>query len=40
MQNPAFYRQDSAAQQHANADLAALQAALDAAYARWEALEG
>ena len=40
MQDPAFYRQDGAAQQRANADLAALQAELDAAYARWEALDG
>jgi ATP-binding cassette subfamily F protein uup len=40
MQDPAFYRQDAAAQQRANADLAAQQAELDAAYARWEALDG
>ncbi|WP_447936484.1 ATP-binding cassette domain-containing protein [Thermomonas fusca] len=40
MQDPAFYRQDAAAQQRANAELAAQQAELDAAYARWEALDG
>ncbi len=40
MQDPAFYRQDGAAQQQANAALARLQAELDAAYARWEALDG
>jgi ATP-binding cassette subfamily F protein uup len=40
MQDPAFYRQDGTVQQQANAELAALQAALDAAYARWEALDG
>ncbi|MFT4178707.1 MAG: ATP-binding cassette domain-containing protein [Thermomonas sp.] len=39
MQNAAFYTQDAAAQQRANAELAALQAELDAAYARWEALD-
>jgi len=40
MQDPAFYRQDAAAQQRANTELAAQQAELDAAYARWEALDG
>ena len=40
MQDPAFYRQDANAQQRANAELAAQQAELDAAYARWEALDG
>ena len=40
MQDPAFYRQDAAAQQRANGELAAQQAELDAAYARWEALDG
>ena len=40
MQDAAFYKQDAAAQQRANAELAAQQAELDAAYARWEALDG
>ena len=40
LQDPAFYRQDGAAQQQANAALARLQAELDAAYARWDALDG
>ena len=40
MQDPAFYKQDAAAQQAANAALAQLQAELDAAYSRWEALDG
>ena len=40
MQDAAFYKQDAAAQQRANAELAARQAELDAAYARWEALDG
>lgn len=39
MQDPAFYRQDAEARQRANAELVALQAELDGAYARWEALE-
>jgi ATP-binding cassette subfamily F protein uup len=40
MQDAAFYAQDAAAQQRANAELAALQAELDKAYARWEELDG
>jgi ATP-binding cassette subfamily F protein uup len=40
MQDPAFFRQDSAAITAANESLARLQAELDAAYARWQALEG
>ena len=40
MQDPAFYRQEAGVQQHANAELAARQAELDAAYARWSELEG
>ena len=40
MQEPAFYTQEAAAQARANAELAALQAELDAAYARWETLDG
>ena len=40
MQDAAFYKQDAAAQQRANAELAVRQAELDAAYARWEALDG
>ncbi len=40
MQDAAFYKQDASAQQRANAELAAVQAELDAAYARWEALDG
>jgi ATP-binding cassette subfamily F protein uup len=39
MQNPAFFRQDSAAILAANEALAALQAQLDSAYARWQELE-
>ena len=39
MQDPAFYKQDSASQQRANSELAALQTELDTAYARWEALD-
>ncbi|MBO9664864.1 ATP-binding cassette domain-containing protein [Dokdonella sp.] len=39
MQEPAFYAQDSAAIVAANDQLSALQAELDAAYARWQALE-
>ncbi|GAB1408720.1 ATP-binding cassette domain-containing protein [Thermomonas brevis] len=40
MEEPAFYTQEAAAQTRANAELAALQAELDAAYARWETLDG
>ncbi|MDE2408622.1 MAG: ATP-binding cassette domain-containing protein [Xanthomonadaceae bacterium] len=40
MQDAAFYKQDTSAQQRANAELAAQQAELDAAYARWEVLDG
>ena len=40
MHDPAFFRQDSAAIAAANQALAALQAELDAAYARWQELEG
>ena len=40
MQDPAFYLQDAATQQRTNAELAALQAELDAAYARWSELDG
>ena len=40
MQESAFYTQDAAARQRATAELAAFQAELDAAYARWEALDG
>ena len=40
MQDPAFYRQEPADQQRANAALVAAQHELDAAYARWEALDG
>ena len=39
MQEPAFYGQDSAAIVAANDELSALQAELDAAYERWQALE-
>jgi len=39
MHDPAFYQQDGAAITAHNARLAATQATLDAAYARWEALE-
>ena len=39
MQDPAFYRQDAALQQRQAAELAALQAELDAAYARWAELD-
>jgi ATP-binding cassette subfamily F protein uup len=39
MQEPAFYGQDSAAIVAANDELSALQAELDAAYARWQTLE-
>ena len=40
MHDPAFFRQDSTAILVANQALAALQAELDAAYLRWQALEG
>ncbi len=40
MNEPAFFQQDSAAIVQANEALAALQAELDQAYQRWEALEG
>jgi ATP-binding cassette subfamily F protein uup len=39
MQDPAFYRQESAVITAAHDELAAAQAELDAAYERWEALE-
>ncbi|HEX5123361.1 MAG TPA: ATP-binding cassette domain-containing protein [Rhodanobacteraceae bacterium] len=39
LEDPAFYRQDSAAIVAANAEMAAKQAELDEAYARWQALE-
>jgi ABC transport system ATP-binding/permease protein len=39
LQDPALYRQGAAAVNAANARLASLQAELDAAYARWAALE-
>ena len=40
MNDPTFYRRDGAAITAHNAEVAAAQAALDAAYARWQALEG
>jgi ATP-binding cassette subfamily F protein uup len=40
MHDPSFFKQDSAAITGANQALAALQAELDAAYARWQKLEG
>jgi ATP-binding cassette subfamily F protein uup len=40
MQDPAFFRQDASAIAAANAALATLQGELDAAYARWQALDG
>jgi ATP-binding cassette subfamily F protein uup len=40
MQDPAFFRQDNAAIVAANTALATLQVELDAAYARWQALDG
>jgi len=40
MHDPAFYKQDNAAIVAANAALGDLQKELDAAYARWQALEG
>jgi len=40
MHDPAFFRQDNGAIVAANAALATLQQELDAAYARWQALEG
>jgi len=39
MQQPAFYQQDSARILASNAELAALQGELDAAYARWQELD-
>ena len=39
LEDPAFYRQDSAAIVAANAEMAAKQGELDEAYARWQALE-
>ncbi len=39
MQNPDFYKRDAAAITSANAELAALQADLDTAYARWQSLD-
>jgi len=39
MNDPAFFKQDSAAILAANTELATLQAELDHAYARWQALE-
>ncbi len=40
MADPAFFRRDGAAIVAANADLATAQAELDAAYVRWQELEG
>ena len=40
MQSPQFFKQDAAAISAANQALAALQLELDAAYARWQNLEG
>ena len=40
MHDPAFFRQESASITAANQALAALQAELDAAYARWQELDG
>jgi len=40
MQDPQFFRQDNAAIVAANAALAEVQAELDAAYSRWQALDG
>ncbi|MGH8040937.1 MAG: ATP-binding cassette domain-containing protein [Rudaea sp.] len=40
LQDPNFFRQDNAAIVAANTELAARQADLDAAYARWQALDG
>ena len=39
MQSPDFYKQDAAAITASNAHLADLQAQLDTAYSRWQALE-
>jgi ATP-binding cassette subfamily F protein uup len=39
MNDPKFFQQDSAAIVRANEEIARLQAELDAAFARWEALE-
>jgi ATP-binding cassette subfamily F protein uup len=40
MNEPTFFQQDSAAIVKANEALVALQAELDAAYARWSELDG
>jgi ATP-binding cassette subfamily F protein uup len=40
MNDPAFFQQDSSAIVQANQSLAALQAELDMAYARWAELDG
>jgi ATP-binding cassette subfamily F protein uup len=40
MHDAAFYKQDAASQQRANTELAGQQAELEAAFARWEALDG
>ena len=40
MNDPAFFQRDHAAVTAHNAELAATQAALEQAYARWEALDG
>ncbi|EIM01472.1 ABC transporter ATP-binding protein, partial [Rhodanobacter sp. 115] len=40
MNDPAFFKQDSATITRANEAVAALQAELDAAYARWSELDG
>jgi ATP-binding cassette subfamily F protein uup len=40
LQDAAFYKQDATAQHAANAALAALQAKLDTAFARWSELDG
>jgi ATP-binding cassette subfamily F protein uup len=39
MQSPEFYKQDAAVITAANATLSMFQSDLDAAYARWQALE-
>jgi len=39
MHDPSFYKQDAAAIAAASAAMTALQAELDAAYARWQALD-
>ena len=40
MNDPSFFKQDSASILAANGELAKLQAELDHAYQRWQALEG